>query len=252
MMNRQRIIINKVPYDNITTSECIEVIKSAVENSKYIQIVTPNIDHLAIAENDPEFLKILQNAELSIADGMGIIYLSRMLGKPIKENIGGRILFMKLCRQAVESNWKLFFMGSKDRVASQASLLLKHRFSDINIVGAISPSNHFSDDEREISEIINIINKAQADILFVGVGTPKSEKWIYRNRSRLNVKVALVVGHAFDLMVGKVRGAPPLLTKYGFEWLYRLIQNPQYLLPRYIVRDIPFFLRTIIKNLTTI
>lgn len=243
-----KVIIGNVPFNNITTNETHSIICDVIKNGKYIQIVTPNIDHLALAEKDLEFLNVLWSAEMSIPDGMGIVYLSKLIGNPLKENIGGRVLFMDLCVQSISYGWKLFFLGSKGSNAKKAADILRNKIPGIKIVGAISPSNNFGNDDAENIHLINEINNAKPNILFVGVGAPKSEKWIYNNRNKLNVNVALVMGHGFDLIVGDVKTSPKILTKIGFEWFYRLVQNPKYLFRRYILRDIPYFIRIIIHR----
>jgi N-acetylglucosaminyldiphosphoundecaprenol N-acetyl-beta-D-mannosaminyltransferase len=244
----KRILINNVPVDNITTEEAYQKVVAAVEKKIFIQIVTPNIDHLALAQKDIKFLTVLKSSELSIADGMGIIYLSRLIKSPICENIGGRRLFLKLCEDSVKHRWRIFFLGSQNNIAKKAASVLEKRISGIQIVGAISPSNHFEMDNNETLKIIETINNSNADILFVGVGSPKSEKWIYDQRKNFNVSVAMVMGHGFDLIVGKVKPSPEIFTTYGFEWLYRLVQNPNYLFKRYVVRDIPYFLKSVLVH----
>ncbi len=243
-----RITIGNVPFDNITAKDAHQIIVDVIGKEQFIQIVTPNIDHLALAERDDEFLKVLRSAEVSIPDGMGIIYLSTILGRRLKENIGGRLLFLDLCHQSIKYGWKLFFMGSKGTTAKTAADILRDEIPGIQIVGSISPSVDFGKDEDETKYLIAEINRVKPNILFIGVGTPKSEKWIYNNRDKLNINVALVMGHGFDLIVGDVKISPKLLTDLGFEWLYRMIQNPQLLFERYILRDVPFFIRTILKE----
>jgi len=243
-----RIRIAGIPFDNLTLEEAIIHIKEVINAGGFSQIVTPNIDHLALAQKDDEFFKILNSAELSVADGMGVVYLSRILRTPIKENVGGRLLFMEICRYSVNVNWKLFFLGSKGSIAGDSAKILQKQIPRIQIVGAISPSMKFCIDDKESDEIVEEINSSKADILLVGVGSPKTEKWIYLNKNRLKVHIALVMGYGFDLIVGKVKRPPNNLTEYGFEWLFRLIKDPRNLFERYLIRNIPFFIRFIMNN----
>jgi N-acetylglucosaminyldiphosphoundecaprenol N-acetyl-beta-D-mannosaminyltransferase len=243
-----RVWIAGVPFDNVSIEEAVARVRNAVGSGKQLQIVTPNIDHLALSIYDRHFLTILNGAELSVADGMGVVYLSRILKTPLKENVGGRLLFMELCRRSVEFNWRLFFLGSTGSIASDAAEILRKRIAGIQIVGAISPSLRFGEDERETLEVVESINSTRADILFVGVGAPKSEKWIHANRNKLNASVALVMGHGFDLIVGKVKKAPQMLTRLGLEWSYRLVQDPGRLVRRYVIRDMPFVLNELGKH----
>jgi N-acetylglucosaminyldiphosphoundecaprenol N-acetyl-beta-D-mannosaminyltransferase len=184
------------------------------------------------ALHDKSFKAILNSANLVVPDGMPLVWLGRQAGYPLKRRVYGPELLETFCRE-VGSRYRHFFYGGAPGVAEQLATILRRRH-DIRIAGTYSPP--FRPLSRlEEKQVIRLINDSEADVLWVGLSTPKQERWMYRYRGRLNVPVLAGVGAAFDLVTGRVRQAPAWMQESGLEWLFRLSQEPHRLWRRYMI-----------------
>jgi len=203
-----------VKVDNVDMNGALEKIGDFICDGRQHYIVTPNPEIIVLAQKDKEYKKILNEADLSIPDGVGIKIASRFLGEPIRERITGTDLMEKLLtnnKQQTTNNIKGFLLGGKRGAGEK----IAKKFP--NAVGFT----------ENIEEAINSINKCQPNILFVALGAPKQEKWIYYNIAKIpSVKVAVGVGGAFDFLSGKILRAPKFLRKIGLEWLWRFMLQP--------------------------
>lgn len=246
----QHINIFGIRIDNLTLEEACNQILKFVENREvHKYVVTPNVDHIVKIHKDKEFLHIYKNASLVLADGMPLVWASRILKKPLKEKVSGSDLFPVLCEKATRKKMRLFFLGGQEGVAQKAAEVLKNKYPKIKIVGVYSPPFGFEKDETENRKIINMINHAKPDILFVGLGAPKQEKWIYRHLKELNVPVSLGIGASFDFVAGTKKRAPVWMQKAGLEWFWRFCLEPRRLFKRYFIDDVKFiylFLRELL------
>lgn len=237
-MNRVRIA--GIHIDNLSMDECIGRIEDLIKKGKKSYIVTPNVDHLVKLQQDEEFMKAYENAEMVVADGVPIIWASKFLGMPLKEKISGSDLFPELCKVSAEKGYRLFFLGAREGVAGQAASNIRKKLNKIKIVGVCSPPFGFEKDKDKNDKIIKMINETAPDILFVGVGAPKQEKWIYENLNELNIKVAVGVGASFDFAADTIKRAPVFMQKMGLEWFWRFIKEPGRLFKRYFIDDMRF------------
>ncbi|MEK6645402.1 MAG: WecB/TagA/CpsF family glycosyltransferase [Candidatus Firestonebacteria bacterium] len=217
----KKIDILDVKVDNVVLNDVIDVIKKSIKEKKFCNIVSINALTGIQAKRDKEFKKIMNTANLVLADGMGIILASKLLGKSLKERIAGIDLIPRLCKFSEENGSSIFFFGSLPGIVEDAILKLKQKFPKMNVSGV---QNGYFDKNME-GEIINRINSSATDILLVGLGQPRQEKWIYNNRDKIN-SVCIGVGGSFDVISGRVSRAPKILQELGLEWLYRLILQP--------------------------
>ncbi len=238
-----------VPLHNVDTAETLECVKNFIEEGGPHQVCTPNVDFIMQAKKDSEFFRILNHAQLSVPDGMWVVYASRFLGTPLKENVKGRILVVNLCRQASELGHSVFLLGGDPGVADRAAEILKEQFPNLEVVGTLAPPLGFDKNQSENDEVIEKLRQAKPDILFVGLGAPKQDKWIANNLSQTRVPVALGIGCTFDVISGKVKEAPRWMTDVGLEWLFRLTREPGRLWVRYLVRDPQFIWKVILQKL---
>lgn len=142
---------------------------------------------------------------------------------------------------AAEKGYNMFFLGAGDGVANKAAQNLTNKFPKLNIVGTYSPPFGFEKDKKEIEKIINMVNKANTQILIVGLGCPKQEKFIHKYRKELNVPISLGLGASLDFEAGNIKRAPKWMSDNGLEWLYRLSKEPKRMFKRYIVDDVKIF-----------
>lgn len=233
-----RIAFLNTNVDNLTMSEAIEKIDKLIKSKKPSYVVTPNVDHIVKLETDEEFKNVYKEADLILTDGMPLIWISKLKSNPIKEKVSGSDLFPKVCELALKNEYSIFLLGAAEGVAVQASENLKKKFNGLKIAGTYSPSYGFEKKEDEINEIIRMINDTKPDILAVGLGAPKQEKFIYKFRDKLNVPISLAIGASIDFEAGNVKRAPKWMQKVGLEWSYRLIKEPKRMFKRYLVDDI--------------
>lgn len=205
-------------------------------------IVTPNVDHIVSMSSDLEMREIFQRAKYRFADGMPIVWLSRLLRRPLPERVTGADLLIKVSELSAKSNKRIFLLGGLPGVAEKASTNLINQFPGLIISGTYCPPFGFEKDPIETGKIISIINSSNTDILFVGVGAPKQEKWASHNIEKLAVGPILGVGAAFDFAAGTLKRAPKKIQSLGLEWLWRLCSEPRRLWKRYLIKDSIFLL----------
>jgi N-acetylglucosaminyldiphosphoundecaprenol N-acetyl-beta-D-mannosaminyltransferase len=221
MKEIQRIDILDVPIDCVTQKEALDYISLLLEKKNRFQVITPNPEIVLEAQKNPTFKKVLKEAELSVADGVGIIWAAQILhGKSIKR-VTGVDLMRIICRELRER--RVFLLGASEEVNIKTKQILEKKYPGIKIVG-----NYSGTPGSNLEKIIcNMINKSKAEILFVAYGAPNQELWIARNLPHLTtVKVAMGIGGAFDFISGHKKRAPEFLRKIGLEWLFRLIIEP--------------------------
>lgn len=241
-----RIKFLNTEVDNITMNEAVQKIEQLILNKKPSYVVTPNIDHIVKLETDKEFQEVYKEADLILTDGMPLIWISKLKKNPIKEKVSGSDLFPEVCKLAANKGYKVFLLGAAEGVAAKAAENLKLKYKGLNIVGTYSPSYGFEKNEYEIQQIIKMIKEVKPDILAVGLGAPKQEKFLYKYRNQLNVPVVLAIGASIDFEAGNVNRAPKWMQHIGLEWFYRLCKEPKRMFKRYLVDDIKIF-RLILK-----
>ncbi|NGT74259.1 WecB/TagA/CpsF family glycosyltransferase [Clostridium perfringens] len=226
-----------IEVDNLTMNEAIDKAEELIIKKKPSYVVTPNVDHIVKLEDDKEFQDVYKNADLILTDGMPLIWISKIKGNQIKEKISGSDFFPKLCERASEKGYSLFLLGAAEGVAAKAAKNLKEKYNGLNIVGTYSPSYGFEKKDDEIKMIIEMVNKAKPDILAVGLGAPKQEKFLHKYRNDLNVPISLAIGASIDFEAGNINRAPKWMQNCGLEWFYRLCKEPKRMFKRYIIDD---------------
>lgn len=238
-MSRMKFLNTEI--DNLTMEEAILEIDKLILNKKPSYVVTPNVDHIVKLEHDKEFQNVYKEADLILTDGMPLIWISKLKACPIKEKVSGSDLFPKVCQLSSEKGYKLFLLGAAEGIAVKASENLKSKFRGLNIVGTYSPSYGFENKKEEVEKIIKTINEAKPDILAVGLGAPKQEKFICKYKDKLNVPISLAIGASIDFEAGNIERAPKWMQKSGLEWFYRLCKEPKRMFKRYLVDDLKIF-----------
>ncbi|MBS5950622.1 MAG: WecB/TagA/CpsF family glycosyltransferase [Clostridium sp.] len=235
-MGRVEFLNTKV--DNLTMEESIQKIEELIDKRQPSYVVTPNVDHIVKLEYDIEFKEVYENADLILTDGMPLVWISKILNTPIKEKVSGSDLFPKLCDISAKKGYSIFLLGAAEGVAIKAAENLEVKYSGLKIAGIYSPSYGFEKDNDEVEKIISIIKEAKPDILAVGLGAPKQEKFIYKYKDALGVPVSLAIGASIDFEAGNVERAPLWMQKSGLEWFYRFIKEPKRMFKRYFVDDL--------------
>ena len=215
-----------VKIDNLIIEEALRKVEGFLEDGQQHYIVTPNPEFLVKAQKDEEFRKILNQADLAVADGIGLIFASWFLGQPLKQKITGTDLMEKICQKAAQKKWPVFLLGDReDGLVKETADQLKKKYPGLDI-------------KTDLKE---------ASILFIAFGAPWQEKWIAQNLKKMSsVKLAMGVGGAFNFMAGRIRRAPKFFQRLGLEWLWRLFCQPWRI--KRIFRAVVIFPWLIIKN----
>lgn len=228
-----RIKFLNTHLDNITMNEAVDRIDELISKRQCSYVVTPNLDHIVIMETDKEFANIYINAALIVADGKPLIWISKLLGTPIKEKISGSDLFPQMCEMSARKGYSIFILGAAEGIADKAAENLKKKNPDLNISGTYSPSFGFEKNNEELIKIAEIVKKANPDILAVSLGSPKGEKFIYRHLKEYGVSLGISIGATIDFEAENVKRAPKWMADHGLEWLFRISQDPKRLIKRY-------------------
>ena len=224
--------------DNVTLDEAIDYIEHCINDRIIGQVITPNVDQIVRIEWDEYFKKICENCELLLVDGHPLLWIAKLYGLPFKQKICGSDLVPILCELASKKNYSVFFLGAGPGVAEIAAKNMMDKYPNLNVVGTYSPPLGFEKDEVEINRINSILSESKADMLFVGMGVPKQDIFIYENMHKYNIPMSFSIGGTIDFLAGKQKRAPKWMSKIGFEWLYRLIKDPKRLFKRYIIDDL--------------
>jgi N-acetylglucosaminyldiphosphoundecaprenol N-acetyl-beta-D-mannosaminyltransferase len=238
----ERIKILGVKFFNLTMNDALSYVTIAARRRSMWTLSFINADCLNISFRDPEYMKILMNADAVFPDGIGIHLASRLLRVGLKENTNGTDFFPRLCREAAKHNLKIYLLGGAEGVAEAAANSMRRIVPNVQIVG----THHGYLDEDSENKVIAEINSLKTDILMVGMGVPHQEKWIARTRARINAGVAMGVGGLFDFYSGKNARAPIWMREVGLEWVYRISQEPRRMWKRYVVGN-PLFLYRVLR-----
>lgn len=228
-------------FERVTLSEAVEQISLAARARNKGLVVTPNVDQIVRFREDPEMHQVYRDAMHVYADGMPIVWLSRMLdGAGLPERVTGADLLPAICRAAAARDYSVYFLGGDSGVAETAARRLCEANPTLRIAGTDCPPWGFERDEAMSRRLIDRINESGADLLFLGVGAPKQEKWGHRYQPMLEVGPIVCVGAAFAFAAGVARRAPRILQQSGFEWCWRLAREPRRLWRRYLLDDTRF------------
>lgn len=224
--------------NNLTMSETIDEIEQMIESGKRSYVVAINVDVVMKIENDSYLKKVVDGADMVLVDGMPLVWISKMQGKPLKAKISGSDLVPLLCEEAAKKNYTVFIIGGKDGIAVQAKRRLERSMPGIRIVGTYAPPLGFEKDDDELNKINEMISNVKPDLLIACFGCPKQEKWIYENINKYNAKVSICAGATVDFLAGNVKRAPHWMSEHGLEWFYRFLQEPKRMFKRYFIDDI--------------
>ena len=235
-MKNNKINVLNIDVLNITQKELLENLDEGV-------LITPNLDHLVKLQNDKEFYNLYQKTEWVICDSKILYLASKLLKESLPEAIPGSSFFTAFYNyHKNDKNCKIFLLGAAEGIAEKAKANINAKIGREIVVGAHSPSYGFEKNEKECQELIRIVNESGANVVLVGVGAPKQEKWIMKYRDQMpGVDIFMALGATIDFEAGTLKRAPKAWQKCGMEWLYRFIKEPKRLFKRYFVDDMQFF-----------
>jgi N-acetylglucosaminyldiphosphoundecaprenol N-acetyl-beta-D-mannosaminyltransferase len=253
----RRLQIGRVPIDRITMGGALDAIEALIAAGRGGVVVTPNVDHVVIADRHPAFREAYAAANLSLADGQPIVWASHLLGKSVPEKVSGSDLVLPLLDRAARRGWRVYLLGGAPGVAEAAADRLT-RERGVEIAGTAAPRLRPADatarPDPAAQQAADAVRAARPDLVLVALGAPKQEVWMHRYRDALAPAVLVGVGASLDFVAGRVRRAPRWVSSAGLEWLWRLSREPRRLWKRYLIDDaqfIPILVRTLRKRRAT-
>lgn len=236
---RDIITILGVPIDRVTRDEAGIITQELINKSNKTckMVFAPNVEFIMKAQKDEEFFNILKKSSLSTPDSIGVMIGAKLQKKAFKERIPGQSYFRKIIELSNEHGYSIYLLGGEVGIAQKTKENLEKLFPNVNIVGV--HDGYF--DKNVEKDIIKEINELQPNVLFVALGAPNQEKWIYYHKDELKVDVAAGQGGTYDYEAGKIKRAPIWIQKIGMEWFYRLCKEPkrikrQIVLPIYLLK----------------
>jgi N-acetylglucosaminyldiphosphoundecaprenol N-acetyl-beta-D-mannosaminyltransferase len=226
-----------VPVAMVDYDRAMDVMDALVERRERGYVCAAPVHALMVARDDPEMLAALRASTLVVPDGMPLVWAANLLGESLSDRVYGPKLMQRYSDRCVERGHRVWLYGGRDQGSLvQLALSMRRRHPGIRIVGGYSPPFRPLTDAEE-TNLVAQINEARPDVLWVGIGVPKQEKWMARMRDRLDVPVMCGVGAAFDFHSGRVPMAPAWMQDRGLEWIYRMGQEPRRLMRRYLTTN---------------
>jgi N-acetylglucosaminyldiphosphoundecaprenol N-acetyl-beta-D-mannosaminyltransferase len=238
--SRRRLRIGKVWIDALSFADALDEIEKLVDSGQGGAVYTPNVDHVIKAESNDAFRRAYEHCSLSLADGMPLVWVGRILGCPLPERVAGSDLLDPLMELAARRRWRVYLMGGAPGVAPAAAQLLSEK-RGVHVVGW-DDCRIGIDGSDGTGDSIARAREAKPDLVLVALGPPKQELWIHLAAEAIRPAVAFGIGAGLDFMIGRHRKAPVWMARAGFEWAFRLLQEPRRLWRRYLVESPRFAL----------
>lgn len=242
----QRVDILGVGVSAIDMGMAVDEIGRWIDESERRYVCVTGVHGVMESQRDPELKAIHNGSGLTTPDGMPLVWLGRHAGAGHMRRVYGPDLMLALCEVAAARGWTSYFYGGKDGTAEILAGRLQARFPGLQVVGTFAPPFRPLTSQED-DDVVEAINAASPDLVWVGLSTPKQERWMAAHRARLTAPALLGVGAAFDIHAGQLRQAPPWVQQHGLEWLYRLYREPARLWRRY-ASMIPRFIIAVVKR----
>jgi N-acetylglucosaminyldiphosphoundecaprenol N-acetyl-beta-D-mannosaminyltransferase len=242
------VVLMGLELDDLSERQVTDRVLDDVVSGRGGWLVNPNVDVLRQIANDSDLMELTRRADLAIADGMPLIWASRLQKTPLAERVPGRQLIWTMCDAAASLNVSVFLLGGESGVAEEAAAALTRESSNLSVVGTHCPPHGFERDERCIETIIAELDGAKPGVVFCGLGFPKQERLMAFLAERFPSTWFIGSGASLTMAAGRVKCAPNWMQGLGLEWLFRLVQEPRRLFSRYVVHDLPFACRLLLAS----
>lgn len=243
--NSDEVAFLGVQIDNLTMAEAVDSIVSTSEVGESRHVAFVNADCYNIARKDPEYRRILQHSDLTLADGIGVKIAGKLLRQPIKQNVNGTDMFPRLCEALAGTDKGIYLLGAKPGVAEMVACWVSVNYPETKVCGF----HHGFYAKEEEEAVIQTIRESGAEILLVAMGVPKQEIWLSQNLKQTGAKVGMGVGGLFDFYSGRIPRAPQWVREIGMEWFYRFMQEPRRMWRRYFVGNFTFLLSVMVERI---
>jgi N-acetylglucosaminyldiphosphoundecaprenol N-acetyl-beta-D-mannosaminyltransferase len=233
-------------FSEQSLQEAVKFLTSESKTERQVFVATPNVNFIRRARRSKSFYHLLQQFDILYADGMPIVWASRLLGNGLPGRVTGADLLPNICQMLSKNSGSVLLAGGSSRHAlSQASEYLKVRFEPLE-VKTYYPVYGFENSEEESLKLVKAIKNASVDITFLGVGSPKQEEWLIKYKSKLPNGIYIGCGMAIGYIANTVKRAPKIFQKTGCEWVWRILQEPRRLFVRYLF-DFQFIVASLIE-----
>lgn len=244
-----RVRIDAVCFDPLTLAGTVEHLMAELGQGRGGWVITANLDHLVRARRDPDYRAMLAEADLVVADGMPLIWASRLQGTPLPERVAGSSMVEPLSERAAHLGYSIFLLGGNPGIAEQAGGILQKNYPGLRLAGTYCPPMGFEEDPAQMRAIEGFLRESRPDIVLVALGSPKQELLIRRLRADFSGTWWLGIGISLSFLAGEVVRAPSWMQRLGLEWAHRLWQEPRRLAKRYLVYGLPFAVRLMVVSL---
>jgi N-acetylglucosaminyldiphosphoundecaprenol N-acetyl-beta-D-mannosaminyltransferase len=247
----KRLRLAGVSIDSLTMNQAIERLLTWIQapTAKSRYVVTPNVDHAVLFHGNAGLRAAYADAAMVLADGMPLVWISRLLRRPLPQRVTGSDLVPALLGAATrETPLRVYLLGAAPGVGQRAAVNIAKRWPAVEVVGIYSPPLGFENNPAENAAILDRITAARPDVLIVGLGAPKQELWVHAHRDQITASVTLCVGATIDFLAGQINRAPKWMQRSGLEWVHRLYTQPRRLAKRY-ARDAWIFPQLVLRDL---
>lgn len=235
-IRQRRVRLLGIDFSAIGMDALLDAAMDHTRRGAPASLVFLNVDVVLRSEKDEGLRRMIGAAEYVLADGMPIVWISKLFRRPLPEKVSGSDFVPRLCRRAAEERRSVFFAGGSETSLNNALARLRAQYPALRVEGC-SPPMGFEADPVQVEELCRTIRAAAPDILVVCLGCPKQEKFVYENRARYGVPVSVCAGATVDFLSGAVKRCPPWMSRSGLEWFYRFLQEPRRLFRRYFIDD---------------
>ncbi|MFN7844639.1 MAG: WecB/TagA/CpsF family glycosyltransferase [Pirellula sp.] len=234
------VLLHGIPFHAFTEKKTCEEILRGMREDRGGFVITANVDHLFRSRRGESYREIMGKADLIVADGMPLVWASRLQGTPLPERVAGSSMCYSLSEALAREGRTLYLLGGNPGVAERAAKILEGRYPGLRVVGTCCPDYGFEDDPASLNRILAHLIEMQPDMVYVALGSPKQEILISQFRSSLPKAWWMGVGIGLSFVTGEVKRAPVWMHRLGMEWMHRLYQEPNRLAKRYLFYGLPF------------
>ncbi|MGN6370714.1 MAG: WecB/TagA/CpsF family glycosyltransferase [Phycisphaerae bacterium] len=243
------VTLHGIRLHALTETQTIQEIMNRLARSEGGWVVTANLDHMRRLAVDPSYTQLCAPADLMVADGMPLVWASKLQNTPLPERVAGSSMVWTLTQAAAHNSRSIFLLGGDPGTAERAAQKFRDKFPTLRIAGLHCPNFGFEKDPAAITSIKQMISDRRPEIIFVALGSPKQEKLIAQLRDIAPAAWWIGVGISFSFVCGDVKRAPKWMQRLGLEWIHRLLQEPRRLARRYLVDDLPFVFKLFASSL---
>lgn len=234
---RARVRLGKIYADQIAFEAAVDEIVRLAKGKIGGYVVTPNVDHVVLADTRDDLVACYADATLSLVDGMPLVWLSHALREPFPAKISGSDLAEPLLARAAQEGLRVTFLGAAPGVGQRAKEAMEAKYPGLQVVATICPPLGFEKDAEQLAAVIDAVNASKPALVFVALGCPKQELFMHAHAQALSPAVLLGIGATLDFLAGHVQRAPRVVSQIGMEWVWRLAKEPRRMAQRYLVQD---------------